>query len=52
MKESKNPNIANQYEVVILNAKQAWTGLSIKKPQLYETSGVEQLNKRILQLLS
>lgn len=50
--ESNNPQIAEKYEVVTLNAKKAWTGVTKNKPQLYDVSGVEFLEKRISQLIS
>ena len=51
-KESGDQRIADRYEVVTLNAKKAWTGVVKDKPQLYEASGVEFLERRISQLLS
>jgi GTP-binding protein EngB required for normal cell division len=47
---SGNQNIADKYEVVILNAKKAWNGVLKNKPQLYESSNVGFLDKRITQL--
>lgn len=52
IKESNDKKIAEKYEVVILNAKKAWMGVVKEKPQLYEASGVEFLDKRISQLLN
>lgn len=52
VKVSNDKNIANKYEVVILNAKKAWTGVLKNEPLLYEASGVEFLDKRISQLLT
>lgn len=50
--ESKNKEIAEKYEVVVLNAKKALTGVTQNKPQLYASSNVELLEKRIIQLLN
>ncbi len=50
--ESGDKNIADKYEVVVLNAKKAWLGVEKGKPQLYEASNVEFLDKRINQLLT
>lgn len=50
--ESGDKNIADKYEVIILNAKQAWIGVEKGKTQLYEASNVEFLDKRINQLLT
>lgn len=52
IKISNDKNIADKYEVVILNAKKAWMGVQKNKPQLYKVSGVEFLDKRITQLLT
>lgn len=52
MRESNDKNIADKYEVIILNAKKAWMGVEKGKTQLYETSGVEFLDRRINQLLT
>ena len=52
IKESSDQNIADKYEVIILNAKKAWMGVEKDKPQLYEASGVEFLDRRINQLLT
>lgn len=52
IKESNDNKIAEKYEVVILNAKKALTGVLKEKPQLYEVSGVGFLEKRIAQLLN
>lgn len=49
--ESNDKNIVNKYEVVIINAKKAWTGIEKNKPQLYEKSGIEFLDTRISQIL-
>jgi GTP-binding protein EngB required for normal cell division len=49
--ESNDKHIADKYEVVVLNAKKALTGISRNKPQLYDMSGVGFLEKRITQLL-
>ena len=49
--ESKNKEIAEKYEVIVLNAKKALTGILRDKPQLYDSSNVEFLEKRITQLL-
>lgn len=50
--ESGDKNIADKYEVIILNAKKAWNGIEKGKPQLYRASNVEFLDKRINQLLT
>ena len=50
--ESNDKNIANKYEVIILNAKKALKGVTEKKEQLYKNSGVEFLDRRINQLLA
>lgn len=52
VRESNDRNITDKYEVIVLNAKKAWRGVEKDKPQLYETSGVEFLDKRITQLLT
>lgn len=52
IKESNNSKIAEKYEVVVLNAKKALTGILREKPQLYAASGVDFLEKRIGQLIS
>lgn len=52
IKVSNDKKIAEKYEVVILNAKKAWMGITKDKPQLYDASGVEFLDKRITQLLT
>ena len=52
IKASGDQKIADRYEVVILNAKKAWTGVVKDKPGLYEASGVEFLDRRISQLLN
>ncbi|WP_455721832.1 GTPase [Agathobacter sp.] len=52
IRESNDKNIADKYEVIILNAKKAWMGVEKNKPQLYENSGVNFLEKRISQLLT
>lgn len=49
---SNDQKIADKYEVVIINAKKAWIGVQKNKPQLYENSRVEFLDKRISQLLT
>lgn len=49
--ESKDPNIADKYEVVILNAKKALIGILKNKVKLYEASNISFLDKRITQLL-
>lgn len=46
-----NQNITDQYEVVVLNAKKALTGVTRNKPKLYESSGVSFLDQRIVQLI-
>ena len=51
IKESNNPKIADKYEVVVLNAKKALMGIQREKPQLYEASNIEFLDKRITQLI-
>ncbi|MDO4339107.1 MAG: dynamin family protein [Eubacteriales bacterium] len=51
-KVSGDQRIVDRYEVVILNAKKALMGIQKNKPQLYETSGVEFLDKRISQMLN
>lgn len=52
IKSSNDKNIADKYEVIILNAKKAWDGVKKEKPQLIEASGIDFLEKRIDQLLS
>lgn len=52
VRESKDKNIVDKYEVVVLNAKKAWMGIEKDKHQLYEASGVDFLNTRINQLLT
>lgn len=52
VKESNDRSITDKYEVIIINAKKAWIGIEKNKPQLYEASGVEFLNRRITQLLT
>jgi len=52
IQESNNKNIAEKYEVVVVNAKKALTGIIKNKPQLYDMSGVGFLEKRITQLLN
>ncbi len=52
IKVSNNQSIADKYEVVVLNAKKAWTGVVKGIPKLYEASGVEFLDRRIVQLLN
>lgn len=52
IKVSNNQSIADNYEVVVLNAKKAWTGVIKEKPKLYEASGVEFLDRRIGQMLN
>ena len=52
IRESNDKNIADKYEVIVLNAKKAWMGVEKGKPQLYENSGVEFLDRRINQLLT
>lgn len=52
IKESNNKKIAEQYEVVVLNAKKALIGILKEKHSLYEGSNVGFLEKRITQLLS
>ena len=52
IKVSNDKKIAEKYEVVILNAKKAWMGITKDKPLLYDASGVEFLDKRITQLLT
>ena len=52
VRESNDSNIADKYEVIVLNAKKAWMGIEKEKPQLYDTSGVEFLDRRITQLLT
>lgn len=49
---SNDQKIVDKYEVIILNAKKAWIGVQKNKPQLYEASGVEFLDRRISQLLT
>lgn len=49
--ESKDENIAEKYEVVILNAKKSLKGALENKPKLYESGRVEKLDKRIGQIL-
>lgn len=51
VKESGNKNIAEKYEVVILNAKKALTGIQKNRPKLYEISNITFLEKRITQIL-
>lgn len=48
---SGNKKIADKYEVVVLNAKKALTGILRDKPQLYDSSKVGFLEKRITQLI-
>lgn len=48
---SNDQSIADKYEVVVLNAKKAWTGVIKGISKLYEASGVEFLDRRIGQLL-
>ena len=52
IKVSNDKKIAEKYEVVILNAKKAWMGITKDKPLLYDASGVGFLDKRITQLLT
>lgn len=52
VKVSNDPKIAEKYEVVILNAKMAWMGITKGKPKLYDVSGIDFLDKRINQLLT
>ncbi|MDD6169492.1 MAG: 50S ribosome-binding GTPase [Lachnospiraceae bacterium] len=52
IKESNNSKIAEKYEVIILNAKKALTGILKEKPKLYAASGVDFLEKRIKQLIN
>lgn len=51
MDESKDKKIDEKYEVVVLNAKKAITGIQKNKPQLYDISKVGFLDTRITQLL-
>lgn len=46
-----NQNITDQYEVVELNALKALTGVMRNKMKLYDTSGVNYLDQRIVQLI-
>lgn len=48
---SQDNNIADKYEVVVLNAKKAMTGVLRDKLQLYDASNVSFLEKRISQIL-
>lgn len=48
---SQDDNIADKYEVVVLNAKKAMTGVLREKLQLYDASNVSFLEKRISQIL-
>lgn len=50
-KVTGDKNITKKYEVYVINAKKALTGINKDKPKLYEASNVEILNKRILQLI-
>jgi predicted GTPase len=52
IKESNDTKITDQYEVIKLNAKKAWRGIEKNKERLYEASGVEFLETRIIQLLT
>lgn len=52
IKITGNDQIVDKYEVVILNAKQAWTGVDKNKVALINASKVDQLDQRISQLLS
>ncbi len=51
IKVSGDRNIADRYEVVILNAKKALNGIQKNNLKLYEFSNVAFLDKRITQIL-
>ena len=44
-------NITQKYEVYVLNAKKALTGIQKDRPQLYEVSNIGVLDRRLLQLI-
>lgn len=48
---SGDRSIAEQYEVIDLNAKRAWTGIERNQPKLVEASNVPLLRARIEQIL-
>lgn len=52
IKESRDNKIVDKYEVIVLNAKKALTGIIREKPQLYAASGVDFLERRIGQIIS
>lgn len=51
IRESNDSKIADKYEVVVLNAKKALTGILKERPELFSTSGVERLEQRIEQFI-
>lgn len=51
IEESHDNNIADKYEVIILDAKKSLKGVLEDKPRLYEAGKVEKLDKRITQIL-
>lgn len=50
-KVSGDKNIADKYEVYILNARKALLGIQKNKQQMYAASHIEDLDRRIVQLI-
>lgn len=48
---TKNPDITKNYEVYVLNAQKAIIGIEKKRKELYQTSNVDALDKRIMQII-
>lgn len=48
---TNDKNITKKYEVYVVNAKKALTGIQKNRLKLYEASNVEILNQRIVQLV-
>ncbi|MFC4803611.1 GTPase [Filifactor villosus] len=51
IRESNDSKIADKYEVVVLNAKKALTGVLRERAELFKSSGVERLEQRIEQFI-
>lgn len=51
IKITSNENITDDYEVYVLNAKKALTGINKNKHILYKSSNIEQLESRIKKLV-
>ena len=51
VKVSGERNISDKYEVIVLNAKRAWTGIEQGKPAIVDKSNLPALRSRILAIL-